>query len=385
MDCGGKRSATPLWLYRAEFRDRLLFIEEKRRRASLAAAVQLFMTPIVAKEIRLLLPAYAMALLLAIVPIWLVPGDPGAATIFSFCFGAVILAVSSLGREFGLRTFPLLLAQPLERSRIWWTKISVLAVAMITVMAAWLLSITFARFAFGHSFGLELGRSLAEGVLLIGAGATMVSFSGGLWSTLLLRQIIAAFWFTILIPLAILVITSNEKASAFMWPALSLYSIAGFLWAWRQFLRAQETGWTGGVISFPGWKSAQAASRASMRTYRPLAALFWKELQLHQVGLAGIAGLFLLHLVVVILRKAGAHAFGDVVRTGLEVFGAIWLIVPLLAGSTSVAEERKLHTHEGQLCLPISSRLQFGIKLLFALVLGGLLSPMMLFTAEGIS
>src|SRR6266436_6738874 len=162
MDCGGKRSATPLWLYRAELRDRLLFIEEKRRRASLAAAVPLFMTPIVAKEIRLLLPAYGMALLLAIVPIWLVPGDPGAATIFSFCFGAVILALSSLGREFALRTFPLQLAQPLERSRIWWTKISVLAIAMITVMAAWLLSLTSARFALGHPFSFELERSFRE-------------------------------------------------------------------------------------------------------------------------------------------------------------------------------------------------------------------------------
>src|SRR5881396_1783579 len=71
MDCGGKRSATPLWLYLTQLSDRLLFIEEKRRRASLAAAVQLFMTPIVVKEIRLLLPAYVMALLLAILPIWL--------------------------------------------------------------------------------------------------------------------------------------------------------------------------------------------------------------------------------------------------------------------------------------------------------------------------
>src|SRR6266404_4383697 len=110
MDCGGKRSATPLWLYRAELRDCLLFIEEKRRRASLAAAVPLFMTPIVAKEIRLLLPAYGMALLLAIVPIWLLLGllagtevyDPASgawtnagaeeATTFSFCFGVVVLA-----------------------------------------------------------------------------------------------------------------------------------------------------------------------------------------------------------------------------------------------------------------------------------------------------
>ena len=366
------------------------------------------MTPIVVKEIRLLLPAYVMALLLAILPIWLLARllagttvyDPSsgtwtnagadAATIFPFFFGTVILALSSLGREFALGTFPLLVTQPLERSRIWWTKITVLAIAMITVMSAWLLSVTFARltfsrFPFGDSFEFELGRSFAEGVLLIGAAATVLSFSGALWSTLLLRQIIAAFWFTILIPLAILVITRNEKGPIFMWPALAIYSIAGFLWAWRQFLRAQETGWTGGVISFPGWRSAQAASRAAIRSYRPVTALFWKELQLHQIGLVGMACLFVLHLCVVFLRKADVQTFGEIVRTVLEVFGGIWLIVPVIAGSTSVAEERKLDTHQAQLSLPISSRLQFGIKLLFALVLGGLLSPLLLFTAEGIS
>src|SRR5438067_9923663 len=122
------------------------------------------MSPIVAKEVRLLLPGYVMALLLAIVAIWLVPGDPGAATIFSFCFGAVILALSSFGREFALRTFPLVLSQPLERWRIWWTKISVLAIAMSTVMAAFLLSVTIARVAFGLSFDFELGRSFTKGV-----------------------------------------------------------------------------------------------------------------------------------------------------------------------------------------------------------------------------
>src|SRR5437016_14590610 len=90
------------------------------------AAVQLFMTPIVAKEIRLLLPAYVMALLLAILPIWLLArllatttvydqyggrwtnAGADAATIFPFFFGTVILALSSLGREFALGPFPLL-------------------------------------------------------------------------------------------------------------------------------------------------------------------------------------------------------------------------------------------------------------------------------------
>src|SRR6266481_3226417 len=97
-----------------------------------------------------------------------------------------------------------------------------------------------------------------------------------------------------------------------------------------------------------------------------------------------MAGLFVLHLGVGILRENGVHAFGEVVRTGLQVFGGIWLVVPLLAGCTSVAEERKLDTLQGQLCLPISSRVQFAIKLLFVLVVGGVLSPLLLGLAEGI-
>jgi hypothetical protein len=86
------------------------------------------MNALVAKEIRLLVPAYGMAVLLAVLPVWMLPVDghnsPAAASLYPFSFGAVMLALSTFGREFGLRTFPLMLAQPLERVRIWRTKIS---------------------------------------------------------------------------------------------------------------------------------------------------------------------------------------------------------------------------------------------------------------------
>jgi len=101
------------------------------------------MNPLLAKEIRLLMPAYGMALLLAIVPVLLWPmnrDNPVAIALFSFLFGTVMLALSSFGREFGLQTFPLILAQPLERTRIWRTKVAVLAAAMTTVFAAWCFS-----------------------------------------------------------------------------------------------------------------------------------------------------------------------------------------------------------------------------------------------------
>ena len=43
-----------------------------------------------------------------------------------FFFGMILLAVDSFGREFSLGTFSSLMAQPIERRRIWRTKITVL-------------------------------------------------------------------------------------------------------------------------------------------------------------------------------------------------------------------------------------------------------------------
>ena len=60
--------------------------------------------------------------------------------------------------------------------------------------------------------------------------------------------------------------------------------------------------------------------------------MFRKELQLQQVTLLGIGCLFVLHLGVVALRKAGAHSFSKSTRWALEMFGVVWLFVPLLAG-----------------------------------------------------
>jgi len=101
------------------------------------------MNPLVAKEIRLLRPAYVMAILLAMIPLWLLPAYGDEAEFFAYvalCFGTLMLALSSFGREFGMNTFPLLLAQPLTRARIWCIKTSILAGTIATVWIMFLLS-----------------------------------------------------------------------------------------------------------------------------------------------------------------------------------------------------------------------------------------------------
>ena len=70
----------------------------------------------------------------------------------------------------------------------------------------------------------------------------------------------------------------------------------------------------------------------------------------------------------------------------LEAFGiGVDRRAAFVAGSQSVAEERQYGTLDGLLCLPVSRRAQFGIKLAFVLVLGGLLSASLLCGAEEIA
>jgi ABC-type transport system involved in multi-copper enzyme maturation permease subunit len=336
---------------------------------------------LIEKEIRLLLPAFAAALALAIVPVWLLPlgtydyQNDGLLEASLFLFGIVLLVLSSYGREIGLKTVPFILAQPLERARIWWTKIEVLAVMLSLAFDAWLLSVSLCS---SHQ-----PARLVPPEVLAGSGLIVVVLAaGGLWMTLLLRQIAAAFWLTILIPMAAIITVQAIGGEAWIsFTGLSIYAVAGFFLAHRQFLHIQDTAWTGGVISLQGGRAA--AGQSSLREHRPWAALFRKELQLQQFTLAGMAALFVLHLGVVVLRKAGAHFFSHAILSALEMFGVVWLFVPLLAGGQSVAEERQFGTMDALLCLPLSRRLQFFVKLIFVLVIGGLLSAALLCSAEG--
>jgi ABC-type transport system involved in multi-copper enzyme maturation permease subunit len=168
--------------------------------------------------------------------------------------------------------------------------------------------------------------------------------------------------------------------------ALVIYSAGGFLFAWWLFLRAQDVQWTGGTIALPGWLRVP---RLFVRTKaqqgrRPRAALLAKEFQLHQSQLVIAGVLALLHLGVIATRKLGG-GFKDspVLEIVLAGFWGLWFVMPLLIGCAAVAEERKLGTWEGQLCLPASRRTQFTVKFVVALLLAVLLGAVVPLLFEG--
>ena len=351
------------------------------------------MTPFLKKEIRLLLPAFMFALAIAVAGIFF-HGENGSWIngigyfLGGIFFPAVVimLALNSFGTEIGTQMFAMMLAQPVERQRVWQTKIVLLAISLVFVAIVWVVSVFVTTTYSQNSLSSDdISKALAS-VALFG----MVVFSGALWTVLLLRQVAAAFWFTLIVPGALLALvalfcsgSSDEFVLAMATVVLGAYSLAGFFFARWLFFRAQDLQWTGGTIVMPEWRGLNRLRTAagSLRMWRPYGALWRKEIQLHQSQLVIAFVLFVLHLLVLLVRNVCNLDNSRDLKGVLEGFWVLWLVMPFLVGCAAVAEERKLGVHEAQLCLPVRRPVQFIVKFVTALVLSillGMVMPMIL-------
>jgi hypothetical protein len=349
------------------------------------------MNALVKKEVRLLLPSFAIAGSLTAANLFLPSktDELGFSALqlllpFFFCpVMAVMLALASFGSEISAGTFSLLLAQPVPRQKIWETKVSLLAVAMFLLGLLWCGFAVLRLKMIHHPLG---SLEMISAVAVFGLAA----FSGGLWAVLLLRQVAAAFWFTILVPGALLVLLAalagdgpDEYGQLAAVIVLGLYSLAGFFFARRLFLRAQDVQWSGGTVAMPELRGRERGKTevATRRGWRPWAALLLKELQFHQAQFLIAGALLVLHLGTIATRKLGQFRRNSDIEFVLESVWMLWLVLPLLVGCAAVAEERRLGTHEGQLCLPAGRRVQFTVKLLVVLGLSlcfGAILPVLL-------
>jgi len=339
------------------------------------------MKTLVAKEIRLILPAYAAALLLAAAPIWLLAHSRGPIDynpLYPLCLGALLLALSSFGREFGLKTFSLMLAQPLDRRRIWSAKIATLAFALATVVVVWGVScLACLRVHWvGDPWPVEL--------VFIGLMTSIAVVAGGLWTTLLLRHVAGAFWLSALIPAAIGMMLAGFGHNVLFYAVLMIYSLGGIALARWQFYHAQEVGWSGGTVAIPGW-SASTASDTVRRLCRPWAALVQKEIRLNRASLVGVGAFFAFHLISDFLRAKVGENSPSGFQTVFEFVGGLWMFVPLMITASCVAEERGLGTLGTQLCLPVSRRRQYLLKLFYSWLVGGLLCAILCWLGEGVA
>ncbi len=339
------------------------------------------MNALVRKEFRLILPAWTVALVASAAgPVVLGTGHP--VSVFAFWLGMAALGLAPFGREFSSGSFSSLLTQPVPRVRLWRAKIGCFIAVALSL-------ICLSLFLWANQF--HVNGKLDWTLVWVMASTGLAVLSGGLWTTLLFRQITAAFWITLLVPAALalgvsLIIKWLTLRLAYVLPAATLrpdhaipvaisavllpYSIAGYWWARRLFLRAQDVGW--GVVeaplpSFAGWFNAHLRGvGGSCR--QPLRALVAKEFQLHSLSLFFAAGILALHLAAIGVRKFGSETGGW--REAAYLMWALWFILPFIVGAEAVASERQLGTVEGQLCLPARRRTQFAVKLLFALTAG---------------
>src|SRR5215471_8691605 len=104
------------------------------------------MNALIQKEVRSILPVWLAAMLLATLPVWLLWPAGGifedlSWMVFSaFGLGVLLLSLAPLGQELNWGTLPVLLAQPVPRSRLWKVKVGVLAVALGCAFVAFCIS-----------------------------------------------------------------------------------------------------------------------------------------------------------------------------------------------------------------------------------------------------
>ncbi|HEX3624763.1 MAG TPA: ABC transporter permease [Verrucomicrobiae bacterium] len=343
------------------------------------------MKTLIKKEIRLLLPAWIAAMLVAVISPWIVPAFFGEQHPFFFHFmfplGVLFLGITSFGMEFSSGTFSISLSQPMDRRLIWQVKTTILLIAFLAVWMAAVMSflcrynIASADIGSFQRFDWQNYRLYSLEILTLSA---LVAFSGGLWTTLLLRQMTGAFWVTLLTPLVVqggietllgMWIVSGWIINVVVIAVLTAYTIAGFFLARWLFFHAQDTQWAGGNISF-AWHSG-AASRTVRPARRPgnwASALVLKEIHVHQVNICIAGVLLVLQLFCLAALRIYPYFNYDTIFA-LKSVWVIWCLMPLLIGSSVIAEERRLGVMETQLCLPVSRMAQWFAKLSVALAL----------------
>ena len=268
------------------------------------------MSPLVKKEIRLLLPAWSIAMLLAFfpIPIWGIGGPREVLDIpipfLMFILGLLLLGISSFGQEFASANFSVLLSQPLERRRIWLVKSGILAAAFISIwlaelaLASWQLYDSYylndkwllfpaQQVVFYHTNVASAFLAASLYTLSFVTMAALAIYCGALWTTLLIRHVVGSFWFALFIPFLLtfgvgFVLDffnfTDSTISFIIAIVLVAYSAAAFLAARRLFLRAQDTQWTGGVFSF-SWtgRTDDEATAALSKPRHWVSACVWKR------------------------------------------------------------------------------------------------------------
>jgi ABC-type transport system involved in multi-copper enzyme maturation permease subunit len=338
------------------------------------------------KEIRSLGPFWIAAFLLPVVPLFWLEASPQAAAVWSitgYVFGCALLACASFSTEWNHQTMDLLLAQPVSRRQIWRNKMSMLRLALLTLLPA-------SAFALVNSGG-ELG-ALGEGIFAFFwlIFPIVWALSAGPFMSLIMGNGIAAVVSTLGAPLMWVVTVlllmpkdmgpgaseANAVFCVFGLPLL-LMAIAIHRMGKNQFLNLQTSGFPSAAIRMPAWipwigRSGAAATAQPHIQGNAWGRILAKEFRLHDVSyiIAGFmilaAGLLVAYQPIYVRTVPEPRDDQIIMQLVIVVVFICGLIIPFTVGAGIVAEERQMGVLDWHLTLPPSHRKQWLIKIAVA-------------------
>jgi len=293
-----------------------------------------------------------------------------------------VMGSSSFGNEFQHRTLTLLLSQPIPRSVIWREKMLVLGAGMLASLAVLLGCRAVSGSVSNHIEWLTL------------ALIPLCAFCGAPYGTLLLRHGIAGMVFAVAAPFGILAayalmveqLGGNEPASlvTVIISLLFIYCALVYWLGYAKFKRLEAVDGPARELNLPAGLEAvfvRPLTRVAARFHSPLATLLKKEFRLQQISFL-LAGMF------VLIAGAGACLYQRYHNLAEAIVGGdcilYVMILPLIAGATSLAEEKGWGIAEWHLALPPSALKQWSAKMLATLSTSlalGLLLPTAFFLA----
>jgi ABC-type transport system involved in multi-copper enzyme maturation permease subunit len=337
----------------------------------------------IVKEIRPLLPAFALTFCGLMIALILWNAQLAYWGLVVSAFGCILMGVATFGDEFGNRTMPMLLSQPFSRQTIWREKMTVLASAISILLGAALIFLYLVTRVFVPE--------VVEAVVILILFCLGVFCTTPLWILLYKNAPTAAAVCVgppiLLVSIATLILNYvpalNRAAQA---AVLLLPLLAYFFLCYRAgratFLNLQALDVQSPEIALPA-----RMERALVRPFKGMIPRFtgsWsslinKELHLQKVNFLFAAVFCIMVPLEYVIWKFTTWQTGKDVAVG--VLGATFVIyvilVPLIAGACCAAEEKSWKIHEWHLTLPPSKLKQWCVKVFTALTITLLLGVLL--------
>jgi ABC-type transport system involved in multi-copper enzyme maturation permease subunit len=311
--------------------------------------------PLVGKEIRALLPLWAGTVAaLAGAAAWR-GGDLSGIALFVYVIGALAIGAQSVGQEYTHRTLPMLLAQPVDRRRMFVIKFGAAAALLLMLAGVGTALVTMSQTqSVRYPFVIVpvlCGLFLAPLVTMMCrntlAGALISAQAVGFCWLLAL----AIAWFGLGIGA-----DAMEQLVLQQWVAGASVAcpIAGFL-SWRRFIALEATAATATSLRLPRWHKRTLRPRR----HSPLRALIAKELHLQQLAFV-VAGLYLVTWTLLSLAQRYVPSTSNFPVGGVMLMYCVGLAIVI--GALGSAEERQHGTFDVQSMQPVSAVQQWMVK-----------------------